>query len=109
VEDLDREDERLTLLDSGGGLTVGVTVGRGHYDRDRGSNLLSPDGFLKTWYDSAEREVNRLAQLRDLSPSALRLADATRRWPVAGRQNRILDGARPRQCGTRRKRRWRAP
>jgi hypothetical protein len=35
AEDLDREDERVTLLDSSARLTVGVAVGRGHCDSDR--------------------------------------------------------------------------
>jgi len=61
AEDLDREDERVTLFDPSAGLTVGVAVSRGHCDSDGGPDLLSCNGFLKTCHDTAERELSRSA------------------------------------------------
>src|ERR1700758_488848 len=59
AQDLDSEDQRVALLDPGLGLTVGVTILRGHRDTDGRPDLLPGDRLLKTRHDSVEREVNR--------------------------------------------------
>src|SRR4029077_12135774 len=61
AEDLDREDERVTLFDPSAGLTVGAAVRGGHGATDGVPGLVSCSGFLKSCHDTAERELSRSA------------------------------------------------
>ena len=91
AEDLDREDQSVTLLDPGPGLTLGVAIRRRHRDTDSGPDLLSGDRLLKTRHDAVERELSWAATFV-----------STVEYPaVTSVDTHIADGDRGRRCDDR--------